>query len=200
MIRKKKLLEARLKCFDMIFSFDKADCENNGFIYHPTNYSTACINRNIKVTNDAFYVGVSKGRQNALEKIYSKLTAAGVACSFYIVGVKKKNISGIHYNQWLSYKQVLEEIEKANCIIEVMEGMQQGVTLRTMEAICYNKKLLTNNKSIKELSFYESGNIMVFDSIDEIDPEFLRNRENVNYGYNNEFSPIHLIEHINQIS
>lgn len=199
MIRKKKLLERRLSSFELVFSFDKTDCENNGFIYHPTNYSTAAIVKNNKVMYDAFFVGVSKGRQSILEKIYNKLNTAGAKCSFFIVGVKKKNVLGIHYNEWLSYKQVLSQIENSNCIIEVMEGEQQGVTLRAMEAICYNKRLLTNNKSIKDLSFYKTGNIMVFDSIEEINPEFVKNSKDVDYEYNNEFSPIHLIEHINRI-
>ena len=110
---------------------------------------------------------------------------------------EKEKVKGIHYNQWLEYDQVLDYIKRSNCIVEIMDGAQDGVTLRTMEAICYNKKLLTNNKSMRESDYYKSGHIQVFESPDEIDTEFVRKRESVNYNYNGEFSPVRLIEHIN---
>lgn len=200
MARRQLILKKRFQYFNYIFSFDKEDCGKYGFIYHPTNYSTATIRKNINIEDDAFYVGVSKGRQHTLENIFDKLKKAGAQSSFYISGVKKRNVLEIHYNEWLSYKQVLEHIEKANCIIEVMEEQQAGVTLRAMEAICYNKRLLTNNQSVKELPFYKSGFIQVFSSLEEINPSFVMDRTPIDYTYNNEFSPIHLIEHINQIA
>ena len=80
-----------------------------------------------------------------------------------------------------------------------MDGKQEGVTLRTMEAICYNKKLLTNNQSMKESKFYKTGNIQVFKTIDEIDADFVMRKDKVDYNYEGEFSPIHLLEHINQV-
>ena len=90
-------------------------------------------------------------------------------------------------------------ILRSNCIVEVMDGAQEGVTLRTMEAICYNKKLLTNNQSIKDTPYYKSGNIQVFTDPDKIDVDFVKDRTDVNYHYRGEFSPIHLLEHINQV-
>ena len=50
---------------------------------------------------------------------------------------------------------------------------------------------------MRESDYYKSGYIQVFESPDEIDTEFVRKRESVNYNYNGEFSPVRLIEHIN---
>lgn len=199
MVHRKDVLKSRLLFFDYIFSFDQNDCEKYGFIYHPTNYSSVAMMSNEKTEVDAFYVGVSKGRQEKLEDIFARLKKGGAKCSFYISRVKKKNVPEIHYNEWLSYKQVLECIKRANCIVEVMEGQQTGVTLRTMEAICYNKRLLTNNRSVRELPFFKTGYIQFFENVSDIDPDFVKDKSVVDYGYNNEFSPVHLIEHINQI-
>lgn len=198
MIKKEIILRKRLPFFDFVFSFDKLDCKRYGFLYYPTNYSVVPLKSSGFKDNDVFYVGVSKGRQDLLEKIFLKFTKNNIKCLFYISGTSKKNILGIHYNKWLSYKEVLMRIDKSNCILEVMEGQQQGVTLRAMEAICYNKLLITNNTSIKASPFYKTGNILVFNNIEDIDINFIKLHNSVDYNYNNEFSPIHLLESINR--
>ena len=201
MARRGALIEKRRQYFSQVYSFDRKDCETYGFIYHPTNYSIVTIDESYEVTQDAFFVGVSKGRARTLESIYERLQAGGVKANFYISGIKafERKKQGIHYNQWLSYKQVLDNIKKSNCIVEVMDGLQEGVTLRTMEAICYNKKLLTNNQSIKDTRYYKSGNIQVFKNTEDIDVNFLKRKSEVDYHYCGEFSPVHLLEHINKV-
>ena len=52
---------------------------------------------------------------------------------------------------------------------------------------------------MKQSKYYETGNIQVFVTPDEIDIEFVKDRCPVEYGYNGEFSPVHLLEHINKI-
>lgn len=201
MARRGTLIVKRRKYFSQVYSFDRKDCETYGFTYHPTNYSMSSMNGSRNATQDAFFVGVSKGRAGIIAKIYERLTTEGAKAEFYISGIEsgEGRKHGIHYNQWLSYKQILENIRRSNCIVEVMDGAQEGVTLRTMEAICYNKKLLTNNRSIKNTPYYKSGNIQVFTDPDEIDVDFVKDRTDVNYHYRGEFSPIHLLEHINQV-
>lgn len=199
--RRGNVIKRRLKYFDLLFSFDKNDCEKYGFIYHSTNYSMVPLDDSKKPEIDAFFVGVSKGRAESLGLIYSKIREAGGNPVFFISGIKKneKRVKGIHYNQWLDYGQVLNYIKKTNCLIEVMDGSQNGVTLRTMEAVCYNKRLLTNNKSVMNSSFYNTGYIKVFDEIEDIDISFVCDKSPVDYKYQGEFSPVHLIEHINEV-
>lgn len=199
---KHKLIKKRLSYFDQVYSFDKRDCEKYGFSYYPTFYSvTRKPTENGVVASDAFFVGVSKGdRHSILEKLYHDIEMSGGIADFYISGVSqsKKRVDGIHYDQWLSYKDVLDHVMETNCVIEIMGDGQSGLTLRAMEAIVYNKKLLTNNESVKQLSFYGTGHIRFFENPDEIDIGFVVNREAINYGYNGEFSPIHLLEKIDE--
>jgi len=200
MARRGSLIEKRRPYFEQTYSFDKQDCEKYGFLYHPTNYSMIVDTEEQPTENDAFYVGVSKGRAEIITQVYEKLSSNGAAADFFISGIEKgaRKLTGIHYNQWLSYAQVLEHIRHSDCIVEIMDGAQEGVTLRTMEAICYNKKLLTNNQSMKQSKYYESGNIQVFEKPEEIDVDFVKEKTKVDYGYDGEFSPIHLLEHINR--
>ena len=72
-------------------------------------------------------------------------------------------------------------------------------TLRTREAIIYNKKLITNNKRIKEKSFYKEKYINVFKSSSDIDVEFVLRDQNVNYAnYQEEFSPMNFLEFLSR--
>lgn len=201
MARREKILKNRFRYFKHIFTFDKNDADAYKFIYHPANYSAVFTKKYAKISKDVFFVGVSKGRLEKIQGVYRKLKASGAHAEFYISGVRKaeqENID-IHYNEWLTYQEVLRHIEETNCIVEIMDDAQTGITLRTMEAICYNKRLLTNNPMIKELEFYKSGFIQYFDNIEDIDVAFVLDRRPVNYHYQGEFSPIHFIEHINSL-
>lgn len=201
MKRREKILKSRLKFFAYVFTFDKKDAEQYKFFYHPANYSMHPMEREMNPITDAFFVGISKGRGEKLGEVFERLTDMGLKANFFISGVKKgeKRYQGIHYNQWLEYKEVLKHIRETNCIVEIMEGKQEGLTLRAMEAICYNKRLLTNNKSIQAFPFYKSGYIQIFDEPKDIDINFVQDKKLVDYHYRGEFSPLHLIEHINEL-
>ena len=201
MSSKLNLISNRLTYFDQIYSFDRIDCEKYGFDYYPSLYSITKLTDDASVSSDAFFVGVSKGnRHELLKELYKVIRLNGGKPVFYVNGFnnKKDRQKGINYNRWLNYNDVLKHVVSTNCVIEIMGPGQSGLTLRSMEAIVFNKKLLSNNESIKSLRFYESGYIKYFEDIDDIDVEFILNKEVVDYHYNGEFSPINLLETINQ--
>lgn len=198
---KYKLLQEKIKYFDLVFSFDKGDCEKFGFIYHPTNYSYMNMICEKKIKSDIFFIGNNKGRLPMINKIFRLIETKNGICDFWINKVDKQDRitkNTIKYNKWLDYKQILEKVNTSNCLLDIVSKGQEGITLRTMEAIVYNKKLLTNNPNVKELKFYHSGFIQYFESIEEIDIDFVLKKEKVEYNYKNEFSPVHLVEHIKE--
>ena len=56
---------------------------------------------------------------------------------------------------------VVKFIHGTKCILDITKTKQIGLTLRTYEAIYYNKKLITFNKTIKKYDFYNSNNILI---------------------------------------
>lgn len=60
------------------------------------------------------------------------------------------------------------------------------------------KKLLTNNYSICNLPFYNSKYIKCFQTFEDIDLEWVRRKENIDYGYRNEFSSVKILDMINK--
>jgi hypothetical protein len=86
----------------------------------------------------------------------------------------------------------MDENMHTNCILEVVGDRYTGMTLRTVEALCFKKKLLTNNSTIEHMPFYDHRSIRIFknDDLGTIDPEFIKKKELVTYNYDNEYSPI----------
>ena len=68
--------------------------------------------------------------------------------------------------------------------------------MRVYETIFYNKLLLTNNKSVIDFSYYNAQYIKIFDRPENIDYSFIKAELTVDYKYNEEFSPIALIDDI----
>ena len=199
---KRKLIQNRLPYFERVFSFDKNDCDNYGFSYYPTFYS---IEQDVRQADcpktTAFFIGSSKGnRHERIKQLFNLIKEKGGKPEFYLVGVNNSSEmqDGIHYNQRLSYREVLNHILETNCVIEIMGGNQSGLTLRAMEAICYDKKLVSDNPSVKDLKYYKTGFIKFIDSMEDVDVNFICNKEIINYQYTGDFSPIHFLEKLNE--
>ena len=73
-----------------------------------------------------------------------------------------------------------------------------GYTSRFLEAVIYNKPLITDNKAVKETKFYKTGNILYYEKISDIEKSFFE-KNVVDYQYNGEFSPLRLIEKIDYL-
>ena len=103
---------------------------------------------------------------------------------------------GIIYIQLIDYNQILDELQKFDTVLEVVQPGQVGVTLRYYEAITYNKKLITNNEMVKKLPFYNPDYMFVFCDPEDIDLEWVKRSIKDDYHYNNEFSPKELVKDI----
>jgi hypothetical protein len=189
--------------FDNIYSFDDIDSKQYGFIHTKSIYSKLERSLPEKNENELLFIGRDKNRLDILHKIYNNAKKHDIRCFFDIVGVKDKDkIRDVNliYNKKISYGEVVKKLQQTNCLLEVLQGIQSGFTFRTYEAICYNKKLLTNNKNIVNMPFYDSNYIKIFDSVEDIDFEWIKKIEEVNYKYNGEFSPVNLLEEVKENS
>ena len=194
--------------WDYIFSYDYEDCKKYGFNYlDECYYSKHEINLkyNSSEKYDAYFIGALKpGRTHETIELFEYLTNNNVKTKFDIVKNDKRTISYNDknfniLNKRKPYQYILDSIQNTNCIIEFLQKEQNTQSLRYFEAVCFNKKLLTNNKNAKRLSFYNEKYIKIFDKLEDIDIEWLQRKETVDYGYKNEFSPIHLLEKIERL-
>jgi 1,5-rhamnosyltransferase len=187
------------KHYDLILSFDLADCEEYGWIFYSGVYSKRDdLDLSGIKESDVFFVGTNKGRIDAVHEIFDLLTGHGLKCDFHVMDVENSKIrddNPIHYNKRLSYEEVLKRVCMTKCILEIPQLNQTGSSLRVMEAIVYGKKLLTCNKAIKQERFYNKNQMLVFDKPSDINIEFL-NTNVEQFEYDGSLSPYKRLEFI----
>lgn len=194
--------------WDLVYTFDYQDSQkyNLKFLnYHY--YSNREIVKKDKPKYDIYYISMIKEeRFNNEIKLIKKLNESNISCNvdfFNRNNVDTSNYSEISGIKFLTkkkpYNEVLKEIENSNCILEILQPGQKGQTLRYFEAIVYNKKLLTNNENIKNMPFYNPKYMKVFKTIDDIDFNWIKKEEKIDYNYKNEFSPQHFIKELDDI-
>ena len=87
---------------------------------------------------------------------------------------------------------------KSKCLLEVQQAGAVGYTSRFLEAVMYNRKLITNNITIAESKFFDEKGINIFANVNDISVNFVKSKP-YNFNYQGEFSPIHLIEKIDSL-
>ena len=191
--------------FDLVISFDQNDCKKYNLIYHHLVFSSYQGDLVEMPESDVYFVGKAKNRLSEIIKVYKILREHGLKCDFHISGVPVQNqIYGdeIDYDPHITYNDNLQHILHTKCLLEVMQQGGAGFTQRGCEAVCLDKKLLTNNSEIKEAPFYMPEYISQFINADNIDSEFLNNIKNdttVDYNYKREFSPVKFIQFVEDL-
>jgi hypothetical protein len=61
----------------------------------------------------------------------------------------------------LSSDEISEIINNSNIIVDIQHPKQKGLTMRTIEIVGMNKKLITTNSEIVNYDFYNENNILV---------------------------------------
>lgn len=186
--------------FDLSITYDKNEADKYNMLNFDEFESKIEIKRDKKYPlHDVIFVGKAKDRLNSLIKVYDKLSLLGLKPFFYITGVEKKDRiyrDGIFYKKSnLSYYDMLYATVNSKYILEINQEGAIGYTSRFLEAVIYNKKIITNNASIKNSKFYNPDNVLILDENLNIDPSFFENRyDDVDYHYNGEFSPLNVIK------
>lgn len=117
---------------------------------------------------DVFYIGRDKKRLDQLRDIEIDLQRHGASTMFYITwarGWQKKN-DGVH-KPFLPYEDVLKYLGRCRAILHLMDGAQNGITLRIQESLIHRIKLITDDVNIMNYSFYDQNNIFIL-GIDDL--------------------------------
>lgn len=146
---------------DEFWTFDKNDADRYNMKYNSQFYT-----KNVKINKliykyDILFLGRTKSRKFNILKLEDELTKKGLKVKFKLIEKEK---------DYISYDDYLNILAKSKCILDYNQNGQVGLSLRPMEALFLQKKLITNNKDIKNYDFYNSNNIFILgeDNIEEI--------------------------------
>ena len=186
--------------WDRVLTYDKYDAEEYGFTWFGYSYySSYDFVEPDPVESDIYYVGYDKGgRENLVKEIFRNLQKNQCNCRFDVVAsqTSMKDSSFVYMEEKISYPQVVSRVKSSNCILEILQENQESQSIRYFEAIIYNRKLLTNNRHIQELPYYDARYMKYFNSIADIDFEWVRNKDNIDYQYDGRFSPLRIVDYI----
>ena len=193
------------KLIDVWGSYDEDEAKKYHFdFYYPEIESKINLSAiDVTPTCDVFFAGAAKKRLPALLEAYDYLTGYGIRCHFIIMDAKTTEADmreGIEYtHELIPYREMLIHSLRCKCMLEINQDGAVGMTSRFLEAVMYNKKLITNSIAVKDSPFYRPQYIQVYNSITEVSPAFVLDNQPVDFGYQNEFSPIGLLEHIDDV-
>lgn len=159
-----------------LVTFDKKNAEDYQIkfkhYYYP--YMERRINTiDSQYTQDIFFIGEDKGRLSELLQWKEIFENQGLKCKFLILKTKHKfyfQHRGLLINEPIPYEKVIKEIRKSRAILDFTQSRQHGITYRPMEAMCFQKKLITNFEEITTYNFYNPNNIfrLSYDKIDDL--------------------------------
>ena len=157
------------------WTYDNYDSQKYGIRQYKTDsYMKSYLKAKEDIVYDVLFVGKDKGRGNYLIELESKMRSMGLRTKFIIAPdgrlARKKN----YYQKPIPYEEIVNLIVKSKSILNVALDNQQGITVRDMESVFFDVKLLTTNKYIKNSEFYNPNNVYILEGtkIDDL-PTFL---------------------------
>ena len=176
------------RIFDEIYSFDEDDVKKYGF-KKINNYNyidkQPIANKNA-IKNQVLYIASFDNRLTTVYNLKNIFTKIGVNFRFIIVGKKttlyklknyfSKKLDNIELKRKIINQNDLKILyNETEVILDLVRENQTGLSFRVFEAMAFQKKIITTNKSITSYDFYNPNNILVIDNEDlEINNTFFQ--------------------------
>lgn len=149
-----------------LWSYDKSNCKTYNLQYNSQFYLPSILSP-VENKYDVSIVIKDKGRYKQVKEMYDKFSKMGLKIFVRVVRDKtSKEQDEKLYGNGMEYSELLQIINESKCIVEFVKEGQEGLTLRSMESIFYQKKLITNNPKIEEEPFFCENNIMIWNNQD----------------------------------
>ena len=201
--------------FDEFYVFDKNDIESNSKkLSYTTNFYFDCYNNLFKneIKYDVYFIGSYDSRTQDLIRMCVELESMGLKINVLLATSPKKHLKKYKFITYLkkslTYYENLEILSQSKIIIDLAhKDLHTGLSFRAFESVGYDKKMITTNKTVKIMDFYNPQNIFVFDD-DRTDliefvksdyisiPETIKNK----YSFSNWFNYMFKIEPFENIN
>lgn len=181
-IRNIKGITSKFKYFDRVLSFDLQDVKKYPEMkFRPLFYSDD-FKKEVKSDNiykyDISFCGtVHSDRYKIIRHVKSLCNIrkwnSYFFCYlqsnfiFYFYKLIKLEFKGAKKSDFtfdkLSSSEIANVVDESRVILDIQHPKQTGLTMRTIEMVGMNKKLITTNGKIKEYDFYNPNNILIID-------------------------------------
>jgi hypothetical protein len=158
------------------WSWDEEDCDRYHLHQSKGNgyFAYWCIDKK-PVQYDILFIGRDKGRLAYLSELEDDFSRLGLRTCFYVAADHVyERFKNPCYKRLLRYDEVLEMTAHARAILDIVPEKQTARTMRVLESIFNEIKLITNNRHLAEYDFYHEDNIFILgqNDLDQL-PAFL---------------------------
>lgn len=173
--------------FNTIISFDKKDCKKYGFQFLPLFYCGDYKYSGERKKYDISCTGsLHSDRVAIIERILrffprEKYCWYGLILVSKLDILKKKILKSntpiitFYKNKTLNMQQNAEILKQSKVVIDIPHESQNGLSIRTFEALAAKTKIITTNSAIENYEFYDERNICIIDRKNPIVPkEFIQ--------------------------
>ena len=184
----------KFKYFDTLHSFDLNDCERYPVLKFRPLFFGDQFREELKGTDDYKYdVGflgtVHSDRYAVIKQVQEIAEKRGLKCFWFLYlqskfiyrfyKLTKKEFKAVDESTFsfekMSSADISHVVDETRIVLDIQHPKQTGLTMRTIEMIGMNKKLITTNESIKKYDFFDENNVAVVDRKNvQIPEEFLR--------------------------
>lgn len=182
----------KLDLFDEVFSFDKKDCARFGLTFRPLFFDKEyelLAKEQPKLVYDLFFVGtVHSDRYRILKEVKQQFEKNHLNV-FYFLFIPSKlmyyqrklttsDLNGSHISEFsftgMPSEELTAKLKQSKAVVDIQHPKQTGLTMRTIEMLGANKKMITTNPEIQHYDFYHPNNICIVnrDKV-EIPTEFM---------------------------
>ena len=156
--------------FDSFFCFDSKDENKN--LKQITNFYFDCIPPVYKEFNTQkpklYFVGVYwENREEKIDRFIQEVTKIEVEFSITIQYYHKSDIKNpeIKYvKDRITFLENLKNVEESDVLLDFVDPVHNGLSIRFFEGLFYKKKVITDNKTVKSYDFYHPNNIFVLEN------------------------------------
>lgn len=163
--------------FDRVYSFDRFDCiAYPNLQFRPLFYRAQRPEdkQRTRAKYQLMFIGwLHADRLTKILEVDRKFKLLGGKAYFFLyTGIRtylKECFRGNGKNlciRKISYKDVENLMESAECILDIPHPEQTGLTIRTMETLGSKRKLVTTNEDVRNYDFYNPANILISKDLD----------------------------------
>lgn len=114
---------------------------------------------------DITFVGVDKGRGTEMRSLTDVCRSQGLKYDFHVINdastIFEHGYEDVFTDERMQYRDILEHERQSRAVLDLVKPGQTGLTLRILEALMLNKKIVTNNPLVMKELFYDEQKVFV---------------------------------------
>lgn len=153
------------KSFDKLYTFDRGQSKAYVIDYMEQIFPYESLESlSHKDNGKCYFLGLDKGRIEIIEQLALIFKQQGINHDFNVIRDESSCCQSQFYvDNPIPYEQNILLSSQYKFLLEINQKGQTGITLRTLESLFLQKKLITNNRYIMEYDFYDETRIFVFE-------------------------------------